>query len=93
MICIGNYRGILCFPTATLIYYAVWQDTIVSIAYGPDVEPENDPYVRIAKGQNAITAAAVLGAFLVDALPIIKYGCQEQDSKRKREHGENQGRP
>ena len=49
-------------------------ETIISIAYGLDVEPENDPYIQVAEeSQNGITAAAIPGAFLVDSMPILKY--------------------
>ncbi|KAF8625112.1 hypothetical protein AX15_005542 [Amanita polypyramis BW_CC] len=49
-------------------------ETIISIAYGLDVEPENDPHIEVAEeGHSAVTVAAVPGTFLVDSLPILKY--------------------
>lgn len=49
-------------------------ETIISIAYGIDVQKENDPFVAAAeRGVHPLVAAGVPGAFLVDALPILKY--------------------
>ena len=49
-------------------------DTIITIAYGLDVKPKNDPYIQIAEEAIRTSAeAAVPGAFWVDALPILKY--------------------
>ncbi|KAJ7272927.1 cytochrome P450 [Mycena rebaudengoi] len=47
---------------------------ILSIAYGIDCAPFDDPYIKI--GENAIAAmrlAAVPGKFLVDILPALKH--------------------
>ncbi|KAF5349137.1 hypothetical protein D9756_009446 [Leucocoprinus leucothites] len=49
-------------------------ETIMSVAYGLDIKPKNDPYIQTAeKGVHALVAAAVPGAFLVDMLPFLKY--------------------
>ncbi|KAG5638039.1 hypothetical protein H0H81_002159 [Sphagnurus paluster] len=49
-------------------------ETIMSVAYGLDVQEKEDPYILAAqRGTGPLTAAAVPGAFLVDALPILKY--------------------
>ncbi|RDB17474.1 hypothetical protein Hypma_001603 [Hypsizygus marmoreus] len=49
-------------------------ETIVSIAYGIDVLPENDPYIMASeKGMQPVRAAGVPGAFLVDTFPLLKY--------------------
>jgi len=49
-------------------------ETIISIAYGLEVKHDDDPYIRIAEeGVHPLHAAAVPGAFLVDALPCLKY--------------------
>lgn len=46
----------------------------ITIAYGLDVKPSDDPYIEIAeKGAAAIASAVAPGAFLVDAIPILKY--------------------
>ncbi|KAJ3534780.1 hypothetical protein NMY22_g6770 [Coprinellus aureogranulatus] len=46
----------------------------LSTAYGLDISPSHDPYIEIAeKGMLALTAATAPGAFLVDAVPILKY--------------------
>lgn len=49
-------------------------ETIMSVAYGLEVKPKDDPYIRTAEqGVHPLVAAAVPGAFLVDVLPILKY--------------------
>ncbi|CAA7268861.1 unnamed protein product [Cyclocybe aegerita] len=48
--------------------------TILSISYGIDTQPRNDPYIEIAeKGVYPILEAAVPGAYLVDSFSILKY--------------------
>ncbi|KAK7034643.1 hypothetical protein VNI00_012285 [Paramarasmius palmivorus] len=47
---------------------------ILSIAYGIEILPENDPHVAIAEqGVHAIIIAARPGAFLVESIPILRY--------------------
>ncbi|KAF8149693.1 cytochrome P450 [Mycena galopus ATCC 62051] len=47
---------------------------IMSIAYGIDVSPLNDPYLKlIHEMAHATVLAAVPGKYLVDAIPILKY--------------------
>ncbi|KAJ2934996.1 hypothetical protein H1R20_g2118, partial [Candolleomyces eurysporus] len=49
-------------------------DTILSIAYGLEIQQENDPHLKRSEAVvHALTTAAVPGAFLVDALPILRY--------------------
>ena len=49
-------------------------ETIMSIAYGLDVQPNNDPYIEIAEqGVRPTETVAVPGAFLVDVIPFLKY--------------------
>ena len=49
-------------------------ETIMSITYGLDVQPNNDPYVETAEeGVRSVVAAAIPGAFLVDMIPFLKY--------------------
>ncbi|PFH47986.1 hypothetical protein AMATHDRAFT_6246 [Amanita thiersii Skay4041] len=49
-------------------------ETVMSIAYGLDILPENDPYIELSeKGVFPLMIAAVPGAFLVDTMPILKY--------------------
>lgn len=49
-------------------------ETIMSVAYGLDVQPHDDPYIKVAEhGVEGFSIAAVPGTFLVDALPILKY--------------------
>jgi len=48
-------------------------ETIMSVAYGLEVQQENDIYIRTAEeGVHPLTAAGVPGAFLVDTLPFLK---------------------
>lgn len=49
-------------------------ETIMSVAYGLDVQPQNDPYIATAEqGVHPLVVAAVPGAFLVDTLPFLKF--------------------
>ncbi|KAJ7290617.1 cytochrome P450 [Mycena rebaudengoi] len=49
-------------------------EVIVSVAYGIDVLPVNDPYVALAEeAAESANGAAVPGRFLVDSIPILKY--------------------
>ncbi|KAF8240485.1 cytochrome P450 [Tricholoma matsutake] len=49
-------------------------ETIISIAYGLDVLPKDDPYVAAAEqGTHPLFVAAVPGTFLVDTFPWLKY--------------------
>lgn len=46
----------------------------ITIAYGLDLKPANDPYIEIAEqALIGLGAGAVPGAFLVDSIPILKY--------------------
>lgn len=48
-------------------------ETIMSIAYGIEILPENDPYVRLAEqATKTFVLALVPGAFLVDMFPFLK---------------------
>ncbi|KAJ6622291.1 cytochrome P450 [Mycena sp. CBHHK59/15] len=49
-------------------------EVIMSVAYGIDVLPSNDPYIALAKeAVRSLSIASVPGRFLVDSLPILKY--------------------
>lgn len=49
-------------------------EIIISIAYGLDVLPKNDPYVEAAEiSVQALLEALIPGAFFVDFIPIMKY--------------------
>jgi hypothetical protein len=45
----------------------------MDIAYGIHVLPENDPYISAADKGVAIMVANKTSAFLVDAIPVLKY--------------------
>ncbi|KAF5333831.1 hypothetical protein D9758_017428 [Tetrapyrgos nigripes] len=48
--------------------------TVLSIAYGIQVQPENDPFIEIAERANhALVCATNSGSYLVDQLPFLKY--------------------
>ncbi|KAJ8079621.1 hypothetical protein PM082_011208 [Marasmius tenuissimus] len=47
---------------------------ILSIAYGIEVLPENDPYVALAEeGVRILGTAQRPGAYLVESIPLLKY--------------------
>ncbi|KAJ2922489.1 hypothetical protein H1R20_g14607, partial [Candolleomyces eurysporus] len=49
-------------------------ETILSVAYGIEIQQKNDPYIQLAEGANhGAIMAAIPGKFLVDAIPILKY--------------------
>lgn len=49
-------------------------ETIISITYGLEVLPKNDPYITLGElGAHTLLKAAVPGAFLVDSIPALKY--------------------
>ena len=44
------------------------------MTYSIDIDPYNDPYIKIAEEAVAATAELLIpGAFLVDFIPILKY--------------------
>ena len=48
--------------------------TTLSMTYGINVHPNNDPYIKIAEEANGAVAELLIpGAFLVDIIPILKY--------------------
>jgi len=49
-------------------------ETIMSVAYGIEVQPKDDIYIETAeKGVRSLFVAAVPGTFLVDSIPLLKY--------------------
>ncbi len=47
--------------------------SIISIAYGLDVQEEDDPYIVIANKALEYLDISFAGTFMVDAFPILKY--------------------
>ncbi|KAF5341606.1 hypothetical protein D9758_014087 [Tetrapyrgos nigripes] len=48
--------------------------TILSIAYGIEAQPENDPFIDLVeKALQSIAFAANSGSYLVDQLPVLKH--------------------
>ncbi|TFK33964.1 cytochrome P450 [Crucibulum laeve] len=46
----------------------------ISVAYGLDVKPKNDPYIELTEdGNRTMLFAALPGKFLVNTIPILKY--------------------
>ncbi|KAJ7491568.1 cytochrome P450 [Mycena galericulata] len=49
-------------------------EVIMSVTYGINVLPVEDPYMKVAEeAMQCLTVAAVPGKYLVDAFPILKY--------------------
>ncbi|RXW15357.1 hypothetical protein EST38_g10495 [Candolleomyces aberdarensis] len=49
-------------------------ETMLSIAYGIQIQAKNDPYLEMSRvGLQSLNSAAVPGAFLVDSFPFLKY--------------------
>ncbi|KAJ7723504.1 cytochrome P450 [Mycena maculata] len=68
-------RLILHRPDAFMDHFRQWAgDVILSVAYGIDVLPYNDPYVSLAyQAVHGFATAGVPGRYLVDSLPILKH--------------------
>jgi len=48
--------------------------TTLSMTYGINIRPYNDPFIAIAeKAVGAVAELVIAGAFFVDILPILKY--------------------
>lgn len=46
----------------------------LSLAYGLQIQPADDPFVNLAEtAAKSISAAASFGQFFVDVIPILKY--------------------
>ncbi|TFK41770.1 cytochrome P450 [Crucibulum laeve] len=46
----------------------------LSLAFGLDIDPDDDPYVKLAaEAVGTLTEAAIPGAFFVDVFPFLKY--------------------
>lgn len=46
----------------------------MDIAYGIEVLPEDDPYIKTARdGMSSVALAGAPGAFLVDTFPLLRY--------------------
>ncbi|KAJ7256294.1 cytochrome P450 [Mycena rebaudengoi] len=49
-------------------------ELIISITYGIDVLPSNDPYISLAeKAMHGLSVAIAPGRFLVDSMPFLRY--------------------
>ena len=61
-------------PRLSYLSTSTAAQNILGFAYGLELQPDDDPYVRIVEdaAKPAITAA-VPGAFLVETFPILKY--------------------
>ncbi|KAF8187616.1 cytochrome P450 [Mycena galopus ATCC 62051] len=66
---------ILSNPERFMDHFEQWaSDIIMSIAYGIDILPSDDPYVKLAhEAVRTLSNAGVPGKYLVDSLPILKY--------------------
>ncbi|KAJ3540447.1 hypothetical protein NMY22_g4293 [Coprinellus aureogranulatus] len=49
-------------------------ETVLSIAYGIEIQVTDDPYIRVsADAIQPVIVAAIPGAFLVDSIPLLKH--------------------
>lgn len=57
-----------------MTFYSLAASTILGIAYGIDVQEENDPYVDAAERALVSLGLGIApGAFLVESIPALKY--------------------
>ncbi|KAJ7684107.1 cytochrome P450 [Mycena polygramma] len=68
-------RSLAQTPDNFLGHFRGWAtEIIMSIAYGIDVQPTNDPYVALAHNAvDTLAQAALPGKYLVDSFPILKH--------------------
>ncbi|KAJ7607902.1 cytochrome P450 [Roridomyces roridus] len=69
-------RHILDDPEGNIMarFQQMTAENIMHAAYGIDILPADDPYVQLAEaGTRSLTRAVVPGAFLVDAIPVLKF--------------------
>ncbi|KAJ6559579.1 cytochrome P450 [Mycena capillaripes] len=69
-------RRILTNPESYFLSHRTTGGLIMSIAYGINVLPINDPYLKLVQeSMHGLTVASVPGKYLVasDAIPILKY--------------------
>ncbi|KAJ6503785.1 cytochrome P450 [Mycena sanguinolenta] len=68
-------RRFLRAPDDFMDHFRRWAtEIIMSIAYGIDLLPNDDPYVGMAyEAVEGLSHAGVPGRYLVDSLPILKY--------------------
>ncbi|KAJ7101265.1 cytochrome P450 [Mycena belliarum] len=71
----GLLRRLLQTPDDFLGHFNQWAaEVIMSVAYGIEVKPKDDPYVLLAhKALRTFSAAGVPGKYLVDSLPWLKH--------------------
>ncbi|KAJ7152095.1 cytochrome P450 [Mycena filopes] len=74
----ATHQLLRCFlqePEEFMAHFRQWaSDIIMMAAYGIEVLPANDPYVKLAhEAGTSISNAGVPGKYLVDSLPILKY--------------------
>ncbi|KAJ7840998.1 cytochrome P450, partial [Mycena leptocephala] len=68
-------RRFLRAPDDFMNHFRHWaSDIIMSVVYGIEILPSNDPYVSLAyEAVETLSNAGVPGKYLVDSLPILKY--------------------
>ncbi|KAJ7692267.1 cytochrome P450 [Mycena rosella] len=72
----GMLRRILKNPDSCMLeqFDQTTGGLIMSIAYGIDVLPTNDPYIKLAReSMEGLALGGVPGQYLVDAIPTLKY--------------------
>jgi len=61
-------------PFIFVTFLSLVGSTTLSMTYGINVRPYNDPYIAIAEeALEAVAELLIAGAFLVDILPVLKY--------------------
>ncbi|KIK57867.1 hypothetical protein GYMLUDRAFT_736512 [Collybiopsis luxurians FD-317 M1] len=68
----------LCDSEGKNVSSSIWtlwsSDVVLSLAYGIEVLPENDPFVKIAnEAANSFAMAGQPGSFLVNTLPVLRH--------------------
>lgn len=68
-------RRILCTPDDYVEHLDyVLGGIMMTVAYGLDLAPQNDPYIELAHvALRVLSAAALPGRFLIDVIPSLKY--------------------
>lgn len=76
---VGNIRKWVLIRDSSILVYWLWlismtRDIILSITYGLDVQPEDDPFIEVAeRAIEGSLIASMPGAFLVNLFPVLKY--------------------
>ena len=57
-----------------MLLFSAVGETALSLAYGIEIKPIDDPFIELAESaMETLAKAASVGALLIDLIPIIKY--------------------